>query len=511
MEKVLVIGSGPITAGQAVELDYAGIHAILALKEENVQTVVLNSNAASVMTDRAFADTVYIEPVTLHNILRIVEIERPQGIIASPAGILGFTLMQELKNRGDLDKLGVVFLDEPTVMKHYGNKASTLHSLSRLQIPVPKSATATTQNEAIEAANNLGYPVFVRPTLLKDSQGAQVIYDESELLAFISTNMTLSPTHPLLIDQFIVGKEVELDGVSDGTDVFIGGIVEHIEGTGVHSCDSIAVYPTQTINPRIVQTIADYGIRIAREFKIKGVFNIQFALDAYDHIYVLDINMSASRTMPVLSKVQPVNLFRVATKAKIGISLRQQGLKTGLQKRKEDLVTVKAPVFSFASQRNLEIFLGPQVKSTGEVIGTAKTYGAALKKAFIACGIGIPHRAVLFSTGPNDFPGVYDCAIQMFKLGLKIYATPRTGAYLESRGMDITVISHDNIFEFLSGRAVDLILNTPTKGEEFAKRGLLLRKYALELSLPIVTSLDTLTALIFAMCDETPHEDVMTL
>ena len=383
IKKIMVIGSGPIIIGQAAEFDYAGTQACLALKEEGYSVVLVNSNPATIMTDKEIADKVYIEPITLEFVTRILRKERPDALLPTLGGQTGLNMAMELSKAGILEELGVELLGTKlSAIDQAEDRDLFEQALKDLDIPQPPGQTATNEEEAVEAARKIGFPVLVRPSYVLGGRAMEIVENEDDLRSYMRTAVKASPDHPVLVDSYIIGRECEVDAISDGKDVLIPGIMEHIERAGVHSGDSMAVYPPQTLSKKIQETIADYTKRLAIGLNCIGMMNIQFVIKD-ETVYVIEVNPRASRTVPFLSKVTDIPMAQVATNLILGKSLAEQGYKDGLYPESNH-VHVKAPVFSFTKLAKVDSLLGPEMKSTGEVMGTDATLEKALYKAFEA-------------------------------------------------------------------------------------------------------------------------------
>ncbi|MGE5495139.1 MAG: carbamoyl-phosphate synthase large subunit [Burkholderiales bacterium] len=506
-KKVVVLGSGPIRIGQGIEFDYCSVHSALALKALGYESIIINSNPETVSTDFDTSDKLYFEPLTKECVLDIIEREKPEGVIVQFGGQTAINLAAPLAQEG------VNILGTPVDgIDRAEDRERFLEALVKLDIPIPPGATAFSQNDAREIAARIGYPVLVRPSYVLGGRAMEIVYDEQELKEYMTYAAKVSPKHPVLVDKYINGKEVEIDGICDGSDALIVGIMEHIERAGVHSGDSFAVYPTQTLAPETKRTIVDYAMRIGIELGIKGLYNIQFVIDREGGVYVLEVNPRASRTVPILSKVTGVPMVRLATRIMMGEALIGMGYGTGFYKENK-LVTVKAPVFSFSKLTTVDIFLGPEMKSTGEVMGTDTTFLAALKKAFAASGIRPPQtgKPVLFSITDRDKHEASECARQMIDLGFSVACTDSTYESFSDLGVKCSLISKRNVIKALKNREVSMVINTPTRGKQQARLGFVLRRTAMEFNIPCITSMDTLKALLSVMSAEHIEEHYIPL
>ncbi len=494
-KKVVVLGSGPIRIGQGIEFDYCSVHSSLALRRLGYESIIINSNPETVSTDFDTSDKLYFEPLTRECVLDVIEREKPLGVIVQFGGQTAINLAAPLA------KVGVNILGTSIDgIDRAESRDRFMAALEKLNIPVPSGATAFSQKDAAKIARRIGFPVLVRPSYVLGGRAMEIVYNERELTEYMSAAVKVSPRHPVLIDKYIYGKEVETDGLSDGKDTLIVGVMEHIERAGVHSGDSFAVYPTQKLSANAKQTVVKYAEQIGKELGIKGLYNIQFVIDKEDNVYVLEVNPRASRTVPILSKVTGVPMVSAATRVMTGETLKSQGFGTGLYKESR-LVTVKAPVFSFSKLTTVDIFLGPEMKSTGEVMGTDTTYAAALKKAFVASGVHPPQGGlpVLFSVTDRDKNEAAGFARQMTDMGFSIACTDNTYDYFSSRGIKCGLISKDDVIMAVKNRKISMVINTPTRGKQRQRQGFILRRTAMEFNVPCITSMDTLSALLFVM------------
>lgn len=419
-ESVVVLGSGPIRIGQGIEFDYATVHSVWAIKEAGYEAIIINNNPETVSTDFSISDKLYFEPLTIEDVMHVIDLEQPIGVIVQFGGQTAINLAAELAARG-VRILGTSLED----LDRAENRDKFERTLAQLGIPQPKGKTAFSIERAVRIAEDIGYPVLVRPSYVLGGRAMEIVYKKEELLHYMEHAVKVNPQHPVLIDRYLIGKEIEVDAISDGEDVFIPGIMEHIERAGVHSGDSIAVYPPQTLTRDIKQKIVDYTIALAKGLRIVGLLNIQFVL--YDgNVYVLEVNPRSSRTVPFLSKITNVPMVNIATKVILGAKLKELGYYTGLKEESEG-VYVKAPVFSFAKLRNVDISLGPEMKSTGEVIGKDETFAKALYKGLVASGIHIrPHGAVLLTIADKDKEEAIDIARRFYNIGYQLLATNGT-------------------------------------------------------------------------------------
>lgn len=490
-KKVLVIGSGPIRIGQGIEFDYCSVHSVKTLRELGIESIIINNNPETVSTDFDISDKLYFEPLTTECVLDIIHKEKPIGVIVQFGGQTAINLAEPLHNEG-VKILGTQV--ESIDVAEDRNKFLTL--LEELQIPIPEGNTAFSFEQAKIIANDIGYPVLVRPSYVLGGRAMEIVYNDGFLEEYMSLAIDISSKHPILIDKYITGKELEVDGICDGTDVLIPGIMEHIERAGVHSGDSIAIYPTRTVSEKIKNTIVDYTIKLAKALKTIGLFNIQFVVDKDDKVYVIEVNPRASRTVPIMSKITGIPMINVATKLIMGQKLSDLGYETGLAKESE-FTAVKAPVFSFSKLTTVDTFLGPEMKSTGEVMGVDKDYHNALYKALIASGLTIPLGGnVLISVADRNKEEAIEIAHKLSALDFRLMATEATHSYLSGEGIEIELVSKIDVLENIKNDKIKLIINTPTKGKISTRFGFHLRRTAMEYNVPCITSLDTTNAVL---------------
>ena len=479
-KKVLVLGSGPIRIGQGIEFDYCSVHSTWAFSKEGYETIIVNNNPETVSTDFDIADKLYFEPLTEEDVENIVRFEKPDGAVVQFGGQTAIKLTEALM------KMGVTIL---------GTKAEDVDAaedrelfdeiLEKTGIPRASGGTVFTAEEAKKVANEIGYPVLVRPSYVLGGQGMQIAFNDDEVDEFMEIINRIAQDHPILVDKYLQGKEIEVDAVCDGTDILIPGIMEHIERTGVHSGDSISVYPAHTIGDDIKKKITDYTERLAQALHVVGLINIQFIV-MNDEVYVIEVNPRSSRTVPYISKVTGIPIVDLATKVIIGNTLKGMGYTPGLQPEAE-YVAVKMPVFSFEKLRGAEISLGPEMKSTGECLGIAKTFDEALYKAFLGAGIVLPkHKQMIITVKDADKPEAVDVAKRFAALGYKIYATRSTAKYLQEHGVDalwVNKITQEspNVMDLILGHKIDLVIDTPTQGHgDKSRDGFLIRRNAIE-------------------------------
>ena len=490
-QKVVIIGSGPIRIGQGIEFDYCSVHCAKALRELGIKAVIINNNPETVSTDFDISDTLYFEPLTKECVLDIIEREKPLGVVVQFGGQTAINLAQPLAKAG-VRILGTSVED----IDKAEDREEFLKTLKGLNIPMPAGSTAYSVDDAVRIAEKISYPVLVRPSYVLGGRAMELVYNHEELLEYMKAAVVVSRNHPVLVDKYIPGKEVEIDGISDGKDVLVVGIMEHIERAGVHSGDSIAVYPAQHLSDEIKNRIVDYSVRIAKALNIKGLFNIQFVLDPDNNLYVLEVNPRASRTVPVLSKATGIPMVKLATRIMLGQSLEELGYATGVVPEPH-LVTVKAPVFSFAKLTTVDIFLGPEMKSTGEVMGTDTSYYKALHKALMAAGIQIPSSGnILFSVAERDKEEASGMAAELSSMGYNIYATDGTYEYFSKKGFPVRQVRKMHLIDALKNDFFQMVINTPTRGKNPSRFGFMLRRTAMEFNIPCITSLDTVRAIL---------------
>ncbi len=494
-EKIVVLGSGPIRIGQGIEFDYSTVHAVWAIQESGYEAVIINNNPETVSTDFNTSDRLYFEPLFFEDVMNVIEQENPIGVIVQFGGQTAINLAAPLSKAG-VKILGTSLesIDEAEDRK----KFEAL--LSRLNIAQPEGSTVLSIDEAVETAQKLGYPVLVRPSYVLGGRAMEIVYSDEELLLYMAEAVKVNPEHPVLIDRYMLGKEVEVDAICDGETVVVPGIMEHIERAGVHSGDSIAVYPPQHLSEELKQKVVDITIRTAKELKTVGLVNIQFVIFK-NEVYVIEVNPRSSRTVPFLSKVTDIPMAKIATQAILGIKLKDLGYSEGLWKESE-YISVKVPVFSFAKLRRVEPTLGPEMKSTGEVMGRDLLYAKALYKGLIGAGMKIPATGALIATvADKDKPEAVRLLKGFYRLGYKIIATSGTAKALEEAGIKVTVIHKltegvPNILDLIRSGQAHFVVNTFTKGKTPARDGFRIRREAVENGVVCMTSLDTVEALL---------------
>ena len=494
-KKILVLGSGPIRIGQGIEFDFCSVHCTWAFAKEGYETIIINNNPETVSTDFDIADKLYFEPLTPEDVESIVDLEKPDGAVVQFGGQTAIKLTESLM------KMGVKIL---------GTKAEDVDAaedrelfdeiLEKTQIPRAAGGTVFTAEEAKEVANRLGYPVLVRPSYVLGGQGMKIAFNDEEIEEFIGIINRIAQDHPILVDKYLQGKEIEVDAVCDGTDILIPGIMEHIERTGIHSGDSISVYPAPTISEPVKEMIVEYTKRLAQALHVIGLINIQFIV-MDEQVYVIEVNPRSSRTVPYISKVTGIPIVDLATKVIIGETIRGMGYEPGLAPT-ADYIAIKMPVFSFEKLRGAEISLGPEMKSTGECLGIAKTFNEALYKAFLGAGVKLPkYKQMIMTVKDADKPEAVGVAKRFEALGYKIYATRSTAKYLQEHGVNalrINKISQEspNVMDLILGHKIDLVIDTPTQGNGDKNRdGFLIRRNAIETGVYCITAMDTANAL----------------
>ena len=497
-KKVLVLGSGPIRIGQGIEFDFCSVHCTWAFKKEGYETIIINNNPETVSTDFDIADKLYFEPLTPEDVENIVNIEHPDGAVVQFGGQTAIKLTEALL------KMGVPILGTSAENVDAAEDRELFDEiLEQCEIPRPKGHTVFTAEEAKKAANELGYPVLVRPSYVLGGQGMQIAISDEDVDEFIGIINRIAQEHPILVDKYLQGKEIEVDAVCDGTDILIPGIMEHIERAGVHSGDSISVYPAQSISQHAKDTIVEYTKRLARSLHVIGMINIQFIVCGED-VYVIEVNPRSSRTVPYISKVTGVPIVPLATKVILGHTIRELGYEPGLQ-READYIAIKMPVFSFEKIRGADIALGPEMKSTGECLGIAKTFNEALYKAFLGAGINLPkYKNMIITVKDEDKEDIVPIAQRFQALGYKIYATRNTAKALNENGVNAIRTNKieqpsPNLMDLILGHKIDLVIDTPSQGVEHSKDGFVIRRNAIETGVNVLTSLDTATALVTSL------------
>lgn len=499
-DSVLVLGSGPIRIGQGVEFDYATVHSVKAIQKAGYEAVIMNSNPETVSTDFSISDKLYFEPLTIEDVLNVIELEQPIGVIVQFGGQTAINLAEQLVKNG-VNILGTQIED----LDRAENRDLFEQALKDLNIPQPPGDTATNKAEAVEIAKRIGYPVLVRPSYVLGGRAMEIVQNQADLEDYMENAVKASPEHPVLVDRYLVGKECEVDAISDGKNVLIPGIMEHIERAGVHSGDSMAVYPPQTLSPEQIQTIEDYTKRLAIGLNCVGMMNIQFVIHD-DQVYVIEVNPRASRTVPFLSKVTGIPMAQVATRAILGEDLVEMGYPNGLYPTSEN-VHIKAPVFSFTKLLKVDTYLGPEMKSTGEVMGSDKNLEKALYKAFEASGLHIPSfGTVLFTIADDSKEEALSLAKRFVEIGFSILATSGTAKYFEQNGIKCKTVakihqaSEKHVIDYIRDGSLQMVINTMDKNRQNnAEDGFHIRRESVEHGVPLFTSLDTADAILKVM------------
>ncbi|MBO0412179.1 carbamoyl-phosphate synthase large subunit [Enterococcus hulanensis] len=499
-ESVLVLGSGPIRIGQGVEFDYATVHSVKAIQAAGYEAIIMNSNPETVSTDFSVSDKLYFEPLTLEDVMNVVELEQPIGVIVQFGGQTAINLAEPLVNSG-VKILGTTIED----LDRAEDRDQFEQVLQSLSIPQPPGDTATSAKEAVVIAERIGYPVLVRPSYVLGGRAMEIVENQSDLEDYMAHAVKASPEHPVLVDRYLIGKECEVDAICDGETVLIPGIMEHIERAGVHSGDSMAVYPPQTFSDELKATIEDYTRRLALGMNCIGMMNIQFVIHN-DEVFVIEVNPRASRTVPFLSKITNIPMAQIATKAILGQSLKELGYEDGLYPE-SDMVHVKAPVFSFTKLQKVDTYLGPEMKSTGEVMGTDRNLAKALYKAFAASGLHLPDfGAVLFTVADENKDEALDLAKRFKDVGYSLIATAGTAKFLEENGLNAKTVAKiseaddNNVIDLIRTGKAQVVINTMDKNRQNSSEdGFIIRREAVEHGVPLFTSLDTADAILRVM------------
>ncbi|MEH6936839.1 carbamoyl-phosphate synthase large subunit [Bacillus sp. JJ664] len=493
---VVVLGSGPIRIGQGVEFDYATVHCVRAIKEAGYEAIIINNNPETVSTDFSISDKLYFEPLTIEDVMHIIDLEKPMGVVVQFGGQTAINLADKLVEHG-VKILGTSLED----LDRAEDRDKFEEALQKLGVPQPLGKTAMTPEEAAAIADEIGYPVLVRPSYVLGGRAMEIVYHREEILHYMQNAVKINPEHPVLVDRYLTGKEIEVDAISDGIDVYIPGIMEHIERAGVHSGDSIAVYPTQNVTEAAKQKLIEYTIKLAKGLNIKGLLNIQFVVTDKDEVFVLEVNPRSSRTVPFLSKITNVPMANIATKVILGQTLASFGYATGYHPEGTE-VYVKAPVFSFAKLRSVDITLGPEMKSTGEVMGKDVSLQKALYKALVAAGMHIPtHGSVIITVADKDKEEVVNIAKRFHEIGFTVFGTEGTKNHLENHGVPVKAVNkinehEDNMLDMIKRGDAQFVINTLTKGKKPARDGFRIRRESVENGVVCLTSLDTATAIL---------------
>ena len=497
-KKVLVLGSGPIRIGQGIEFDFCSVHCTWAFAKEGYETIIINNNPETVSTDFDIADKLYFEPLTPEDVESIVNLEKPDGAVVQFGGQTAIKLTEALM------KMGVPILGTSAENVDAAEDRELFDEiLEKCGIPRPSGHTVFTAEEAKKAANELGYPVLVRPSYVLGGQGMQIAINDEDVDEFIGIINRIAQEHPILVDKYLVGKEIEVDAVCDGEDILIPGIMEHIERAGIHSGDSISVYPAQSLDDHVKATIVDYTRKLAQSLHVIGLINIQFIVCGED-VYVIEVNPRSSRTVPYISKVTGIPIVPLATRVILGKKLKELGYPTGLAPE-ADYIAIKMPVFSFEKIRGADISLGPEMKSTGECLGIAKTFNEALYKAFIGAGIKLPkHKNMIMTLKDADKEEGIEIARRFEKIGYRIYATRGTAKVLQEAGVNAIRTNKieqesPNLLDLILGHKIDLVIDTPSQGVEHSRDGFLIRRTAIETGVNVLTAMDTARALVTSL------------
>ena len=497
-KKVLVLGSGPIRIGQGIEFDFCSVHSTWAFSKEGYETIIVNNNPETVSTDFDIADKLYFEPLTPEDVESIVDIEKPDGAVVQFGGQTAIKLTESLM------KMGVTILGTAAEDVDAAEDRELFDKiLEECSIPRPAGHTVYTAEEAKEAAHKLGYPVLVRPSYVLGGQGMQIAISDQDVDEFIGIINQIAQEHPILVDKYIMGKEIEVDAICDGTDILIPGIMQHIERTGIHSGDSISVYPAQDLTEKNIETLVDYTEKLARALHVKGMINIQFIVDG-DDVYIIEVNPRSSRTVPYISKVTGIPIVPLATQIICGRTIRELGYTPGLQPS-ADYIAIKMPVFSFEKIRGAVISLGPEMKSTGECLGIAKTFNEALYKAFEGAGVRLPkYKNMIITVRDSEKEEAVDIARRFQAQGYRIFSTAGTAKFLNSHGVKALAVrkleqESPNLLDLILGHEIDLVIDIPPQGADKSRDGFIIRRNAIETGVNVLTSLDTAAALVTSM------------
>jgi carbamoyl-phosphate synthase large subunit len=496
--KIVVLGSGPIRIGQGIEFDYCSVHSAWALREEGIETIIINNNPETVSTDFDTSDRLYFEPLQVEDVLNIMDKEKPEGVIVQFGGQTAINLAEPLAKAG-IPIIGTAVTD----IDRAEDRDRFDKLLEELSIPRPPGRTVASADEALAVADHIGYPVVVRPSYVLGGRAMEIVYNDGELQEYMENAVLVSPSHPVLVDKYLLGKELEVDAISDGEDVLIPGIMEHIERAGIHSGDSIAVYPAQSTTEELKNHIVAYTTRLARALNVKGIINIQYVVFE-NKLYVLEVNPRSSRTVPFLSKVTGIPMVQLATRTALGYKLGDLGYSGGLHPEKS-FVAVKAPVFSFAKLVDLETSLGPEMKSTGEVMGIDVDLPRALYKALLAANLYLPPTGnILATVADKDKADAIPLIKSFAELGFSLYATDGTARVLSEAGCSVTRVNKifegsPHVVDYIRQNKIDVVINTLTKGKLPLRDGFRIRRAAVELNIPCLTSLDTTKAVLNVM------------
>ena len=503
-KKIMVLGSGPIRIGQGIEFDYCSVHSTWTLKNKGYETIIVNNNPETVSTDFDIADRLYFEPLTAEDVESIVNIEKPDGAVVQFGGQTAIKLTEALL------EMGVPILGTSAENVDAAEDRELFDEiLEKCCIPRAAGKTVFTAKEALEAANELGYPVLVRPSYVLGGQGMQIAISDKDIIEFMEIINRHEQEHPVLVDKYLMGKEIEVDAVCDGDDILIPGIMEHIERAGIHSGDSISVYPAQTITPKIKRVLEDYTKKLANSLHVIGLINIQFIV-YQDEVYVIEVNPRSSRTVPYISKVTGIPIVDLATRVITGEKIKDMGYTPGLQPESE-YFAIKMPVFSFEKIRGAEISLGPEMKSTGECLGISKNYNEALFKAFLGNGVNLPkYKKMILTVKDSDKLDAVEIGQRFTALGYEIYSTRSTCRVLNENGVPAKPINKveepsPNLLDLILSHEIDLVIDTPSQGVEHSKDGFVIRRNAIETGVTVLTSLDTAHALLTSLESSDRH------
>ncbi len=499
-KKVIVIGSGPIRIGQGIEFDYSCVHCVWTLRELGYQAIIINNNPETVSTDFDTSDKLFFEPLTAEDVLNIIDREQPEGVIVQFGGQTAINLARTLHEAGVR-----IFGSSYDSIDLAEDRDRFDNVLRELSIPKPNGRAVISESAALEVAEEIGYPVLVRPSYVLGGRAMELVFSRTDLERYMTYVVDVSPKAPILVDKYVLGKEVEVDVISDGVDCLLPGIMEHIERAGVHSGDSMAVYPPQTLSEDVIQQIVRTATLLALRLKVLGLMNIQFVVDSEtDTAMVLEVNPRASRTVPYLSKVTGIPMVKVATRAMMGVSIKDQGYTSGLHPN-QGSIAVKAPVFSFLKLNQVEIGLGPEMKSTGEIMGIDNKYPLALYKALLASGIDVPTGGNLIVTVADQDKAEAVAIIKGFQeLGFRIFATSGTASYLQEHGIPVDTVKklHEgegNIIDLIRSGQISLLINTLSSDKRIEREATRMRRASVEVGLPCLTSLDTAKALLLSL------------
>ncbi len=495
---VLVIGSGPIRIGQGIEFDYCSVHCVMALREAGCRAIIINNNPETVSTDFDISDRLFFEPLTLADVLNVVDREKPDGVVVQFGGQTAINLARPLH------EAGVTILGSSWKSIDLAEDRDRFEQVLReLGIPKPAGRAVTTAEAALKVAEEISYPVLVRPSYVLGGRAMEIVYGADELRSYMTYVVEVSPEAPILIDKYILGREVEVDVIADGEECLLPGIMEHIERAGVHSGDSMAVYPPQTLSPAVIDQIVNTATELAQRLEVRGLMNIQYVVEN-DVAMVLEVNPRASRTVPYLSKITGIPMVKVATRVMLGQTLKAQGYQGGLYPP-SPLIAVKAPVFSFSKLSKVDVGLGPEMKSTGEVMGIDYDYPSALYKAMVASGVVVPRSGKLVATiADNDKPESLEIVRRFHEMGFEIYSTSGTAEYLNQRGIPATPVKkiHEgspNLLDLIRSGEIHLLINTLSKDKRIEREAALIRRASVEMGVPCLTSLDTARALLLSL------------